>query len=345
MIKFDCDYSEGCHPNILKKMIDTNFVQTDTYGFDVYCQSAIQKIRKACGKPNARVYFAVGGTQANKVVIASILRPHQGVICAESGHINVHEAGAIESDGHKVIALAQKDGKLTAATLKAYLEDFWADPTHPHRVQPRMVYISSPTELGTLYSKKELQEISSICKKYKLVLYLDGARLGYGLQADGADFTLRDIANLTDVFYIGGTKVGALCGEAIVFPKDNNLDEDFFSIFKQEGAVMAKGRLLGIQFDVLFTDNLYETVGRHAIKEAMRIKKAFKAKGIKFAVNSPTNQQFPILPKEVIKKFKKQFVFDIAPDLGQDRLMTRFCTSWATKPEDVDVLIKEIENI
>lgn len=282
MIRFECDYAEGAHPKVLEALVKTNFEQTPGYGVDGHCAHAQELIREACEDPLANVYFVTGGTPANVTVIASLLRPYQGCVCCKSGHINVHEAGAVEATGHKVIGLDGKDGKLSADTLRDYLESYWADPTHEHVVQPGMVYISSPTELGTVYSKSELQALSEVCREFVIPLYLDGARLGYGLQSPGNDVTLEDIDRLTDVFYIGGTKVGILMGEAIVFPRGNDLDANFRSMIKQNCSMLAKGRLLGVQFEALFTDGLYEEMGKHAVDQAMRIKDAFKEKGCRF---------------------------------------------------------------
>ena len=305
MIRFECDYAEGAHPKVLEALVKTNFEQSPGYGADSHCAHAQELIREACEDPLANVYFVTGGTPANVTVIASLLRPYQGCVCSKSGHINVHEAGAVEATGHKVIGLEGKDGKLSAETLRNYLESYWADPTHEHMVQPGMVYISSPTELGTVYSKSELQALSEVCQEFVIPLYLDGARLGYGLQSPGNDVTLEDIDRLTDVFYIGGTKVGILMGEAIVFPRGSGLDANFRSMIKQNCSMLAKGRLLGVQFEALFTDGLYEEMGKHAVDQAMRIKEAFKDKGYRFLVDSPSNQQFLFLPRDAKDKLSK----------------------------------------
>lgn len=345
MIRFECDYAEGCHPKILEALQRTNFEQTCGYGLDEHSKNAEALIKKACQNEDSRVYLVSGGTQANKVVIAQVLRPHQGVVSVEGGHIAHHESGAIESSGHKVITLKPENGKLRPETLRAYLVDYWADDTHEHMVQPGMVYISSPTEVGTIYSKEEVASLHEICKEYNIPLYLDGARLGYGFASEENNLTLADLSRLTDIFYIGGTKVGALFGEAIVFNTNTNLDCDFRSVIKQNGAMLAKGRLLGIQFEELFKDNLYFDISRKAVKQAERIKKAFLQKGYKLWIDSPTNQQFPILPKNAIAKLKANFAFLIWPDTGEPELITRFCTSWATKEEDVDKLIDEINKL
>ena len=274
MYSFTCDYTEGAHPAILERLAETNFQQEPGYGEDSFCASARERIRKAIGRPEADVFFLVGGTQTNYTVIDAMLHSYEGVIAAQTGHISVHEAGAIEFSGHKVMTLPQHDGKIEAGELRTWLETFFADETHPHMVQPGMVYISFPTEYGTVYSRLELEEIGSVCKKYGLPLFIDGARLGYGLASPAADVTLKDIARLCDVFYIGGTKVGALCGEAVVFPR-GNAPAHFFTTIKQHGALLAKGRLLGLQFDTLFTDNLYVEIGSHAIQMAIRVKEIF----------------------------------------------------------------------
>ena len=274
MISFTCDYNEGAHPEILRRLQETNFQQEPGYGDDSFTQSAIAKIREATGCPGAHVTLLTGGTQTNATVIDAVL-PHYGaVIAVETGHIAVHESGAIEFCGHKVITLPSHKGKMDPAELKAYMEKFYADPTWPHMAHPGMVYISFPTEYGTIYTKEELKAIKDTCEKYKMPLFIDGARLGYGLASPAADITLKELAQLCDVFYIGGTKVGALCGEAVVFPR-GNAPENFFTIVKQHGALMAKGRLLGIQFDTLFTDGLYMKIARHAIEMAIEVKKAF----------------------------------------------------------------------
>ncbi len=345
MIYFQCDYAEGAHPAILKALSDTNFEQTEGYGTDPHCKNAENLIRQAVGCDEARVYFTVGGTQTNQVVIASLLKPHQGVVSADTGHINVHETGAIEATGHKVLAIPHENGKICAEKLEAYLQNFRADDTFEHIVEPGMVYISSPTELGTLYSKAELEALSRICREFGIPLFLDGARLGYGLAAADNDVTLSDIASLCDVFYIGGTKCGALFGEAVVFTGDKSLDRHFRPIMKQHGAMLAKGRLLGIQFETLFTDELYTRITSEAVTRAIRIKEAFREKGCEFLIDSSTNQQFPILKRAHIEKLSEKFAFMVWPDHGEDKLPTRFCTSWATSDAAVDALIQEIKQL
>ena len=344
MIIFECDYTEGAHPEILKKMEETNYVQTPGYGVDCYCESAREKIRKACGCETADVHFLVGATQANFTVISSILRPFQGVIAAESGHINVHETGAVEGTGHKVLTLPSEDGKITAAQVRRMYEEHWDDVTHEHMVQPGMVYISHPTENGTLYSKEELKELYETCRERDLPLFLDGARLGYGIASEASTLTLRDIASLTDVFYIGGTKVGALFGEAVVIV-DPALKKDFRYMIKHNGGMLAKGRLLGIQFDTLFTDDLYYRVAEHADSLAMRLKKAFQEKGYGLRYDSYTNQQFPVLPNDHMEKLAKDYSFSFWEAVDKEHTAVRFCTSWATKEEAVLQLIEDIQNL
>lgn len=345
MIKFDCDYLEGCHPDILKMLEKTNFEQTEGYGCDKYCEKAKKLILAACGFAGKRgknvpdVHFLVGGTQTNTTVISAILRPHQGVISAVTGHVNVHETGAIESTGHKVLALPSSDGKLTADQVEKYVESCVNDCNYEHIVQPGMVYVSFPTENGTVYSKRELSELRKVCLKYGLPLFIDGARLGYGLKAVGNDLTLPDIAALCDVFYIGGTKNGALFGEAVVIT-NNDFKKDFRNIIKQRGGMLAKGRLLGIQFMTLFSDNLYFRLAEHAVKTATEIKNALKNNGIEFLFDSPTNQIFPVFPDEIYEKLSKKFSFAFWEKVDEKYTAVRICTSWATKESDAADLIK-----
>ena len=334
MIRFESDYLEGAHPSILKRLAETNLEQTPGYGNDIHCENARSLIRTACNAPEADVHFLVGGTQTNTVVITSILRPYQGAICADTGHINVHETGAIEARGHKVLALKTAEGKLAAADIKAYYEAHFQDSDHEHIVQPGMVYISQPTENGTLYSKEELTQISAVCKELSLPLFIDGARLGYGLASPKNDLTLADIASLCDVFYIGGTKVGALFGEAVVITNPA-LKKDFRYFIKQHGAMLAKGRLLGIQFETLFTDDRYMEISRHAITLAMQLKDAFSQKGIPFYYDSHTNQQFPILTTSQLEELAKNYSFSHWADLADGTHVVRFCTSWATDAQHV----------
>lgn len=345
MIRFECDYTEGAHPLIMQKMLETNEEQTKGYGMDEHCENARKLIKQWCGRENADVHFLVGGTQTNVTVIASAIRPHQGVVCAVSGHINVHETGAMEAYGYKALTIPSTDGKIYAEQVEKLCSEHYADADAEHTVQPGMVYISFPTETGTLYTKKELQELSGVCKKYGMPLFLDGARLGYGLMADGNDVTIEDICEYTDVFYIGGTKVGALFGEAVVIVADS-LKKDFRYYIKQHGGMLAKGRLLGIQFETLFSDNLYEKIAKSADEFAMDIRNAFEKKGISFAYESTTNQQFPILNEEQVAKLQQQFTFSVNEQaLKNGPVAVRFCTSWATKKENVEALLKVIEKL
>ena len=337
MISFTCDYIEGAHPEILNRLIETNMTQVEGYGEDPFCENARKRIRQATGCPDADVFFLVGGTQTNSTVIDAMLRRYEGVVAAETGHIAVHESGAVEFSGHKVITLPGHNGKMDPAELRHYLEHFYADPTWPHMVFPGMVYISFPTEYGTIYTRDELQAIKSICEDYEIPLFIDGARLGYGLMSPAADVDLKALAQLCDVFYIGGTKVGALCGEAVVFPR-GNAPRQFFTIVKQHGALLAKGRLLGLQFDTLFTNNLYFNIARHAIDMAMDLKNMLAAKGFEFYIDSPTNQQFPILTQEQIDALEGQVAFEVWDRLPDGRFVTRFATSWATLSENLEVL-------
>ena len=337
MISFESDYNNGCHEAILKRLVETNNDRATGYGLDDYCTSAKAKIREACGKTDADVFFLVGGTQTNATVIDAMLQSYQGVLTVETGHINVHESGAIEFGGHKVLTLPSHDGKMESAELNQWLHDFYDDPTYDHMVFPGIVYITFATEMGTIYSLAELQAISDVCKVYKLPLFIDGARLGYGLMAEGCDVKLPQLADLCDVFYLGGTKCGAYCGEAVVFTK-HNTPAHFFTIIKQHGALLAKGRLLGIQFDALMQDGLYFKIARHAVEQAIRLRDAFIAKGYKTYSNSPTNQQFVLLDKDTIARLEKDFVFEQWFPVG-DLMNCRFVTSWATSPDDVDALI------
>ena len=337
MIYFNSDYLEGAHPAIMAKLMETNMVQTVGYGEDEYCEAAREKIKSACQAPEADVHFLVGGTQTNTTVIAAILRPWQGVLSAVSGHINCHEAGAIESTGHKVITLPTGNGKITAQQVRDYVEWHKNDESTEHIVQPGMVYISFPTEGGTLYSKAELTALYDTCKQYGLPLFIDGARLGYGLVADGNDITLPELARLCDVFYIGGTKVGALFGEAVVIMNET-LKKDFRFIMKQRGGRLAKGRLLGIQFDALFTDDLYLTISRHAIDMAYQIREIFASAGYPLLFDSPTNQQYPIMPDAELAEIGKSFGYEYWERVDETHSGVRFCASWATTQENVDAL-------
>ena len=339
MLSFENDYSEGAHPKILQRFIETNMEQVPGYGNDPYCESAKEKIREACKCPEAEIFFLVGGTQTNAVVIDSMLQAYEGVVSAQTGHVNAHEAGAIEYTGHKVLSIPQYEGKMKASDLEAYLKTFWQDESHEHMVFPGMVYISHPTEYGTLYSKQELTDLSAVCRRYEIPLYLDGARLGYGLMSKSTDVTLPDIAELCDVFYIGGTKVGALCGEAVVFTK-HNMPKYFVTHVKQHRALLAKGRLAGVQFDTLFTDNLYFEISRHAIEMAELLKQGLAEKGYTFHLDSPTNQQFIVLDDEQYNELQKQVrcCFWEKPD--DTHTVVRFATSWATPKENIDKLME-----
>ena len=340
MIRFDCDYTEGAHPNIIKALSDTNFEQTCGYGEDAHCERAREYIKTAIGNDGAQVHFLVGGTQANATVIASILRPYQGVLCAESGHINCHETGAVEATGHKVLALSAKQGKIDAEQVRAYHAAHWRDGAHEHIVQPGMVYISQPTEYGTLYTKTELQALYAACRELSLPLFIDGARLGYALAADKS-LTLTDIAANCDVFYIGGTKVGCLFGEAVCIMNDS-LKRDFRYMIKRMGGMLAKGRLLGIQFEEMFRDGLYFRVSEQAVEQALRIKQALIEKGIPLFMDSATNQQFPVLTKAQQAALGKKYALGFWDTTGGDTDAIRICTSWATKTENVDALIADI---
>ena len=339
-ISFESDYTTGAHPNILKRLTETNYEFLSGYGTDHYCESAKEKIRAACDSNDVDVHFLVGGTQTNALIISAMLNDYEGVIAADTGHVSVHEAGAIEYTGHKVLTLPHHDGKLMAGDLKEYLERFYDDGNHEHMVFPGMVYISYPTENGTIYSREELEQIYDICRQYEIPLFIDGARLGYGLMSSEADMTLADIARLCDVFYIGGTKVGALCGEAVVFTK-NNTPKHFLTIIKQHGALLAKGRLLGIQFDTLFTDDLYMELSRHAIKMAEELKEVLKEKGYSFAWETPTNQQFVILENNKMKELREKVAFSFWEKYDESHTVVRFATSWSTTEKDIE-LLKEI---
>ena len=341
MIQFQCDYNEGAHPLIMQRLNETNMEQTVGYGEDAHCENARRLIRKACQREDIDIHFLVGGTQTNTTVIAHFLRPYQGVIAADTGHINVHETGAIEATGHKVLALPNTDGKISASQIAHCMEEHLAEDGPEHTVQPGMVYISFPTEVGTIYSKQELEDIRNICDKYGRPLFVDGARLGYGLTSPVCNIDLPTLARLADVFYIGGTKVGALFGEAVVITTEK-AKRDFRYSIKRHGGMLAKGRLLGIQFETLFTDGLYFDIARHASEEAMRIKDALQQKGIQFLVDSPTNQQFPILTPEQYERLSANFLLSYWKKMDNGNIAVRICTSWATKTEAVDALLEEI---
>ena len=343
MIRFECDYAEGAHPLILKRLMETNMMQTPGYGNDDFSQKARESIKKVCKSDACDVHFVSGGTQANLLVISSVLKPYQGVISADTGHINTHETGAIEATGHKVLTIKSDDGKIRASQVEETCQDHLNDPNHEHVPAPGMVYISHPTENGTTYSKDELSELSAVCKKYNLPLFMDGARLGYALAASDNTLNMDDIAKLCDIFYIGGTKVGAMFGEAIVIVKDE-LKKDFRYNIKQRGAMLAKGRMLGIQFDVLFEDGLYFEISKNAVALAMQIKEACAKKGFKFRYESTTNQQFPILPNALITELSKKYAFYPWEKGDENGTPVRFCTSWATSAENVKQLVDDINN-
>ena len=344
MIRLNCDYLEGCHPAILEALARTNMEQHPGYGEDAICDEARARIREACQAPEADVHFLVGGTQANTTVISAILRPHQGVLSADTGHIAVHETGAIEATGHKVLALPSPDGKVTAKQVRDYVAAHYADASFEHMPQPGMVYISHPTESGTIYSKAELTELSRTCRELGLPLFMDGARMGYGLCCAAADLTLADIAGLCDVFYIGGTKVGALFGEAVVIT-DKKLGKDFRYHIKQRGGMLAKGRLLGIQFLTLFTDDLYFRIAKQAADLALRLRAGLEELGCSFLIDSPTNQQFPILPDTVLDKLAENYAFSLWQKMGDGTSCVRFCVSWATTPEQIESLLRDLKKL
>ena len=342
MIRFESDYLEGCCPQILEALRETNLEQTLGYGEDPHCARAADLIRSVFGCPDAEVHFLVGGTQTNATVIASQLRPHQGVVCAASGHINVHETGAVEQSGHKILALPAVDGKISAAQVRALLEAHRRDFSREHTVQPGMVYISFPTELGTVYSKQELEALHAVCREWDIPLFVDGARLGYGLEASGVDVRPGDLARLCNIFYVGGTKQGALFGEAVVFTR-SALAEDFRYLIKQHGGMLAKGRLLGLQYEVLMRDGLYFELARHADRMADRIRAAFAARGIPFLVENTTNQVFPILPTAALAPLAEQFGFELWQEVDEAHAGVRFCTSWATPESAVEALVSYID--
>ncbi|NLV49499.1 MAG: aminotransferase class I/II-fold pyridoxal phosphate-dependent enzyme [Clostridiales bacterium] len=341
MIRFENDYAEGAHPKILEMLTKTNAEQTPGYGMDAYCERAREIIRGLCKNERAGVHFLVGGTQANAAVISAGLRPYQGVVSPDTGHIAVHETGAVEAYGHKVLTIPSLNGKITAGQVEEMCRAHLADNSREHTVQPGMVYISQATELGTLYSREELTALSSVCRRYGLYLFVDGARLGYAVADRGCGLGFADIAALCDVFYIGGTKLGALFGEAVVITNEA-LDRDFRYIIKQHGGMLAKGRLLGLQFCALLEDGLYLELAGHAVSQALRIRDAFAAKGFEFICDSPTNQQFPILPDAAAEKLSKKYAYSHWTKTDETHSVVRFCTSWATKPSDVDELIGDI---
>lgn len=341
MQHFDSDYMEGAHPRIFERLLQENMHKNVGYACDAICASARDKIRTACNAPDAEVHFLVGGTQTNSTVIRGLLRPHEGVLAAHTGHIAVHESGAIEAGGHKVITLPHEHGKISAATVDKYIEAFRQDESWEHMVFPGMVYISQPTEYGTIYSLKELEQLHEVCQKWQIPLFCDGARLGYGLTSAQSDVTMADLARLCDVFYIGGTKVGAMFGEAVVIRK-GNLIPHFYTIIKQSGALLAKGWMLGIQFDELFSDNLYFDIARHANAEAERLRRALVEKGYSLHIDCPTNQIFVALDQEQEQRMRQATTFSEWERLADGRLVVRLATSWATRSEDVDALIEQL---
>ena len=341
MYRFDSDYLAGAHPAVLEALCRTNGESTPGYGEDEYCRAARERIRSLCGLPEAEVHFLTGGTQANRTVIASLLRPHQGVVCADTGHIAVHETGAVENAGHKVLTVPGLSGKLTADALEALCEAHFADASFEHTVQPGMVYISNPTEIGTVYTAAELRALREVCLRRGLPLYIDGARLGCALVSAVCDYTLPEMAAMCDVFTIGGTKLGALFGEAVVFSTPA-LARDFRYLIKQNGGMLAKGRLLGVQFQALLEDGLYWRIARQEVAQAMRLRDAFTAKGWEMLVDSPTNQQFPILTPEAAEALEKDYSFARWQTLPDGKVCVRFCTGWNTTDEEIDSLIDAV---
>ena len=344
MIYFNNDYSEGCHEAVLEALTRTNLEQTPGYGEDIYCRRAADAIRKLCGREDLYVQFLVGGTQTNLTVIAAALRPHQGALGPEGAHINVHETGAVEATGHKVLSVPSADGKITASQVRETVLAHRADSSFEHMVQPKLVYISNPTEYGTLYTLSELECLSETCRELRLYLILDGARLGYGLVAEGYAVTMQDIARLCDMFYIGGTKVGALFGEAVVI-SNPAIAEDFRYLIKQRGGMLAKGRLLGVQFEALLKDNLYFEISRHAVVLADEIRECIDSLGFSYLVPGITNQIFPILPDALLAELSKEFSFTEMCRVDENHRAVRFCTSWATRPDQVKALCDKLRQL
>ena len=338
MISFESDYICGAHPAVLEALAKTNLEPVPGYGADRFCAQAAEKILDACGLASGEVHFLVGGTQTNQVVISTMLRDFEGVVAAKTGHVAVHEAGAIEYSGHKVLELPSQDGKMDAADLRDYAETFYGDGNHEHMVFPGMVYISFPTEYGTLYSKAELTALHDVCREFKMPLFIDGARLGYGLASPECDLTLPELASLCEVFYIGGTKVGAFCGEAVVFTDKAYAPAHFDNVIKKRGALLAKGRVLGVQFDALFTDGLYAKISAQAIDKAMRLKAMFLAKGYQLFIDSPTNQQFVILENSRMEELAKSVAFSFWEKVDESHTAVRFATSWSTTEEEMKTL-------
>ena len=341
MISFESDYITGAHPEILNKLAETNLESLPGYGADKYCESAKLKIAAACCR-NVDVELLTGGTQTNAIVIAALLKDYEGVIAAQTGHINAHEAGAVEYAGHKVLPIPGVNGKLEAASVDKYAADFYSDASREHMVFPGMVYVSYPTEYGTLYTKRELTDIAAVCRKYGMKLFLDGARLAYGLMSRECDLSLGDLCDLCDVFYIGGTKAGALCGEAVVFTKQNK-PLHFLNFIKKRGALLAKGRLLGVQFDALFTDDLYFRIGLHGIRMAEKLRNVLSRHGAEYYVDSPTNQTFVIADRAMMQKLEGNIRVDLWEKLDEERMVVRFATCWSTTDEDLDYLDRALD--
>ena len=342
MIRFESDYTTGAHPKILEALTNTNAEACPGYGEDVHCERARTMLRDLCQAPEAGIHFLVGGTQANTTIISAALRPHQGVLCAQTGHINVHETGAIESTGHKVLALPGESGKIAAGQIDRYCEDHYDDAAWEHMVQPGMVYLSHPTELGTVYTLAELEAISDVCRRRGLTLFVDGARLPCGLAA--SDITLPDLARLCGVFYLGGTKAGLLFGEAVVI-SNPGLNQDFRYLIKQRGGMLAKGRLLGVQFEAFLSDGLFLEIGKKEVAQALRLRRAFEEAGCPLYVDSVTNQQFPVLANRAIEALRDKYSFETWAKVDEEHTAVRFCTSWSTTDEDIDVLIEDIKRL
>ena len=344
MVYFTSDYCEGCHERILQRMIETNYEQTPGYGTDYHCTNAAGYIKDRCGREDIDVHFLVGGTQTNLTVIDAALRPHQGAVCAESGHIHVHETGAVEATGHKCLTLPSSDGKITAQQVRELVRLHRTDESMEHTVQPKLVYISNPTEYGTIYALRELETLSAACRELGLFLFVDGARLGYGLRCRQNDVTMADLARLCDAFYIGGTKVGALFGEALVLTHPA-LKEDFRYLIKQHGGMLAKGRLLGIQFETLFEDGLYDRISDHALQMADILRDALTQAGFAMQVDSPTNQLFPIVPDALLERIRENYAVTYMNRVDENSSCIRLCTSWATREEDVRAFCADLRKI
>ena len=341
LIRFENDYSDGAHPNVLRHLVESNNDKTAVYSEDYFCEAARNEIQRLIGTSRAAVHFLPGGTITNMTVITAALRPYQGVISSSVGHIETHETGAIEARGHKILTLPSKDGKLTAEAIRTLFDSHYADPNHEHTVQPGMVYLTNPTEYGAIYTKEELTAIRSVCDRTGLYLYIDGARLGYALTAEGNDLTLPDLARLCDAFSIGGTKHGALLGEALVITNDS-LKANFRYSIKQSGALLAKGRIIGIQFLGLLEDGIYFATSYEANQKAMRIKNTLSSLGISFLVDSPTNQQFPIFPDKVLEALSRKYVFSVMQKTDECHTVARICTCWSSADSDIDELLRDV---